>query len=202
MNEKKRVAMYVRVSTNEQRTDLQENELKEYAERRGWTVYRVYKDHGESGAKRSRPALDEMLADCRRRRFEVIAIWKLDRLARSLAQLIYIVELCKTVGVQFLSLTDSVDTTSPAGMLVFHVFGAIAQFERELIRERTMAGVREARRKGKRIGRPAVAVTQEQVESIRKERTEKKLSIRKLARKFGLSASRVHLLCRKACGSV
>jgi DNA invertase Pin-like site-specific DNA recombinase len=130
-NERQRVAIYCRVSKETQDLGMQENELKEFTSRRGWTIHRIYRDHGESGAKRSRPALDELLADCRLKRFDVLAVWRLDRLARSLRQLLDIVELCKSIGVQFLSLTDGIDTSTAAGTFVFHVFAALSEMERD-----------------------------------------------------------------------
>ena len=202
-NEQQRVAIYCRVSKDTQDLSMQENELKEFTSRRGWVIHRIYRDHGESGANRSRPALDELLEDCRRRRFDILAIWKLDRLARNLRQLLDIVELCKSIGVQFLSLTDGIDTSTAAGTFVFHLFAALSEMERGLIRERTIAGIREARRRGKKLGRPAAApLLPEQIAAIRKERSENKVSLRKLVRQHGIPLWRVHAVCREAKPSV
>src|SRR6185503_13297031 len=114
MNEPKRAAIYVRVSTAEQETDLQEVELKDYCERRGWS-FTLYRDHGQSGAKQDRPALNAMLSDLRKRKFDVVVVWALDRLARSLKNLLSIYEECRTLGVDLVSLKQAVDTTLPAG---------------------------------------------------------------------------------------
>ena len=149
-----RVAIYTRVSTDDQSTKTQEHELRQYAKNRGWTVQRVYTDHGFSGASEKRPALDELLRDTRKRKFDVVLVWKFDRFARSLRQLVSALELFRKFGIDFVSATEAIDTSLPSGELVFQIFGAIAQFERALIGERVRAGLGEARRNGKRIGRP------------------------------------------------
>ena len=118
MNNKKRAAIYVRVSTVEQETDLQEAELREYCGRRGWEVI-LYRDKGQSGAKQDRPALNSLLSDLRKRKVDVILVWSLDRLARSLKHLLNISEECKSLGVDLVSLRQSIDTTLPAGRLTF-----------------------------------------------------------------------------------
>ena len=201
-NEERRTAIYARVSTNEQRTDSQVHELKQYAAQRGWAVHKVYTDEGISGATDCRPALDQLLADAQKRKFDIVLVWRFDRFARSVNKLVSALALFKALQIDFCSRCEAVDTSLPMGQLVFHVFAAIAQFERELVRARTVAGVQAARRRGKKLRRPAVAVSAEQVVRIRRERSEKSLSIRKLARKYGLSSSRVHLICRGAKGSV
>jgi len=150
----KRAAIYVRVSTNEQETDMQENELREYCENRNWN-FTVYRDKGQSGAKNDRPALNNLLGDLRKRKIDVIVVWALDRLARSLKQLLSIADQCKLLGADLVSLKQNVDTTLPAGRLTFQVLGAVAEFEREMLRERVRAGMAQARRAGKRVGRPA-----------------------------------------------
>jgi len=149
----KRAAIYIRVSTGEQNTDAQETELREYADNRGWSCT-VYKDRGQSGAKNDRPALNAMLSDMRKRKFDVVVVWALDRLARSLKQLLSIAEECESLGVDLVSLKQNVDTTLPAGRLTFQVLGAVSEFEREMLRERVRAGMAQAKRAGKRVGRP------------------------------------------------
>ena len=148
-----RVAVYVRVSKEKQNPENQIFELREYAERRGFEVYRVYVDK-VSGARDSRPALNDLMMDARQKRFDVVLVWKLDRLGRSLQHLIQIIEEWENLGINFICVTQNIDTTSPSGKLIFHIFGAIAEFERELIRERVRAGLRRARREGKKLGRP------------------------------------------------
>jgi DNA invertase Pin-like site-specific DNA recombinase len=179
----KRAAIYVRVSTAEQDTDMQETELRQYVESRGWE-YVVYRDKAQSGAKNDRPALNAMLSDLRRRKFDVVVVWKLDRLARSLKQLLTIGEECRSLGVDLVSLRQNIDTTLPAGRLTFQILGAVAEFERELLRERVRAGMAQARRTGKHLGRPALRkfhVTD--IQRMRQLRSEG-ISIRKLAQDF------------------
>jgi DNA invertase Pin-like site-specific DNA recombinase len=179
----KRAAIYVRVSTNDQDTGLQETELREYVESRGWS-FTVYRDHGQSGAKNERPALTALMNDLRRRKADVVVVWALDRLARSLKHLLMISEECQLLGVDLVSLRQNIDTTLPAGRLTFAVLGAVAEFEREMLRERVKAGMAQARRAGKRVGRPALrhfsSHELERMQLLRAQGT----SIRKLASNF------------------
>jgi DNA invertase Pin-like site-specific DNA recombinase len=183
MKEVKKAAMYVRCSTAEQETELQETELREYCEKRGWE-YVVYRDKGQSGAKNDRPALNSLLSDLRRRKFDVVVVWALDRLARSLRQLLTIGEECRSLGVDLVSLRQNIDTTLPAGRLTFQILGAVAEFERELLRDRVKAGMAQARRTGKHCGRPALrrfhAADIERMKLLRSDGT----SVRKLAKDF------------------
>lgn len=186
MSKKIRAALYSRVSTSSQDTDAQDAELKGYAEVRGWTVTKVYSDKA-SGTKQSRPALDELMAECRRRKVDVVLVWKFDRFARSLRHLVSALEEFKTLGVNFISATEGIDTTVPSGELVFQIFGAIAQFERELIVQRVKAGLSQARREGKVLGRPAIKrLSEEEINAIRAERA-KGVTLRELSKKFGAS---------------
>jgi DNA invertase Pin-like site-specific DNA recombinase len=179
----KRAAIYVRVSTVEQETDMQESELREYCNRRGWETI-LYRDRGQSGAKQDRPALNSLLNDLRKRKVDVILVWSLDRLARSLKQLLIISEECRELGVDLVSLRQNIDTTLPAGRLTFSILGAVAEFERELLRERVKAGMAQARRAGKRIGRPALRhFSPAELERIRALRTQG-ASVRQLAKDF------------------
>src|ERR1700681_3244610 len=183
MDNLKRAAIYVRVSTAEQETDLQEHELQEYCERRAWSCV-VYRDKGQSGAKNDRPALTSMMNDLRRRKIDVVVVWALDRLARSLKQLLNIAEECRAVGVDLMSLKQNVDTTLPACRLTFQVLGAVAEFEREMLRERVKAGMAQARRSGKHVGRPARRkLHADEIGRMRVLRSEG-MSIRKLAIDF------------------
>ena len=186
MGQAKRAAIYVRVSTAEQETDLQEHELREYAEHRGWSCA-VYRDRGQSGAKNDRPALTALMADLRRRKIDVVVVWALDRLARSLKQLLSIAEECRLLGVDLVSLKQNVDTTLPAGRLTFQVLGAVAEFEREMLRDRVKAGMAQARRSGKHIGRPAGRkLYAGEIEKMRLARSQG-ASVRKLAMDFDTS---------------
>ncbi len=180
----KRAAVYLRCSTKSQETEMQEVELTEYVSRRGWE-YKIYRDAGQSGAKESRPALDVLLADVRKRRVDVIVVWALDRLARSLKQLLTIAEECRSLGVDLVSLKQNVDTTLPAGRLTFQVLGAVAEFEREMLRTRVKAGLEMARRNGKKLGRPALRqFDSDDVAEIRQLR-KRGASVRSLALQYG-----------------
>ncbi len=152
-----RVAIYARVSTTDQHTENQLAELRRYAQAREWTTQHEYVDAGISGAKESRPALDHMLKDARRRRFDAVLVWRLDRLGRNLRHLILLLDDLQALGVAFVSLAEGLDCTTPAGRLQLHVLGAIAEFERERIRERVRAGLARARAQGRRLGRPRLA---------------------------------------------
>jgi DNA invertase Pin-like site-specific DNA recombinase len=149
-----RVAIYARVSTLDQHTDNQLEELRRYAHARGWSIHHEYVDQGISGAKESRPALDTMVKDARRRRFDAVLVWRLDRLGRNLRHLILLLDDLHALGVAFVSLAEGIDATTPAGKLQLHILGAIAEFERGRIQERVRAGLARARAQGKRLGRP------------------------------------------------
>ena len=152
-----RAAVYARVSTLDQEPENQLQELRRYVEARGWSVVE-YVDRGVSGAKDRRPALDQLLADAKRRRFDVLVCWRLDRLGRNLRHLITLLDDLQAVGVAFVSLAEGIDATTPAGKLQMHILGAIAEFERERIRERVLAGLQRARTQGRRLGRPRASV--------------------------------------------
>ncbi len=199
----RRAGIYVRVSTKEQKTESQEAELKEYAARRGWEVHRVYADQGQSGAKSSRPALDELMADCRRRKVDVVLVWKFDRFARSLRHLVSALEDFRRLGINFVSCTEAIDTSIPSGELVFQIFGAIAQFERALISERVKSGLAHARKNGTRLGRPPVRqLDRKKAEQLVAERARGKASLRSIARKYRVSLWQVYNACKGAGASV
>lgn len=166
-----RAAIYARVSTKNHGQDvtMQTRELQEYCERRGWTVAGEYIDVGICGAKEKRPQLDRLMADAHRRKFDVVAVWKFDRFARSVSHLLRALETFQALGIEFVSLTEGVDTSTPMGKMVFTVLGAVAELERSLIVERVKAGLRNARAKGKRLGRPRVAVDARRVGALRAE---------------------------------
>jgi DNA invertase Pin-like site-specific DNA recombinase len=151
-----KVALYLRVSTANQTTDNQRQELERVAALRGWSIVEIYTDHGISGAKGrgDRPDLDRMLKDAVRGKFDLIAVWSIDRLGRSLQHLIEIVNELQAVGVDLYMHQQALDTTTPAGKLAFSIFGAFSEFERSLIRERVKAGLDRARRQGTKLGRP------------------------------------------------
>lgn len=149
-------AIYVRVSTFDQEPENQLRELRQYVVARGWTSVE-FVDRGVSGSKDKRPALDELVKQAKRRKFDVLVCWRLDRLGRNLRHLILLLDELQALGVGFVSLAEGIDATTPAGRLQLHVLGAIAEFERERIRERVMAGLQRARAQGKRLGRPRVS---------------------------------------------
>lgn len=151
-----KAAIYARVSTSNQGQDptVQTREIREYCERRGWTIAGEYVDVGISGAKEKRPELDRLMTDAHRRRFDAVIVWKFDRFCRSVSHLLRALENFKALGIEFVSLSESVDTSTPTGKMVFTVLGAVAELERSLIVERVKAGLRNARAKGKTLGRP------------------------------------------------
>src|SRR5687768_13273787 len=153
-----RTALYARVSSHDQNAENQLLELRAYAERRGWTVVE-YADRGISGAKDSRPALDALMRDAKRRKFDALLVWRLDRLGRSLRHLIITLEELQHLGIAFVSLGEGIDTSTPAGRLQLHILGAMAEFERARIAERVRFGLARAKAQGKRLGRPRRRVT-------------------------------------------
>jgi DNA invertase Pin-like site-specific DNA recombinase len=188
-SKQRRAALYVRVSTNDQSTDAQESELRDYAKNRGWLVHEVYKDKGISGAKAQRPALTKLFADCRKRAVDVLVVWKFDRFARSLKQLVGALEEFRALGIDFVSCTEAVDTSIPTGELIFQIFGAIAQFERSLIAERVKAGIAQAKREGRRVGRkPLREFTQTEVRNVVAAHARGNKSMRETAREFQTTA--------------
>src|ERR1700720_1658159 len=185
-----RAAIYARVSTlnGSQDPSMQTRELEEYCQRRGWHIHGVYVDNGFSGKKDSRPQLNRMMQDAHERRFSVVVVWRFDRFARSVSHLLRALETFDALGVQFVSLSEQVDTSTPMGKMVFTVLGAVAELERNLIVERVRAGLRHAVSKGKRLGRPKKHVDTAQVASLRASGH----SWRTIARKAGVSVGTVY----------
>jgi DNA invertase Pin-like site-specific DNA recombinase len=180
------VALYARVSTLDQNCEVQLEELRRYAGKR-FARFNEYTDTGVSGTQRHRPQLDALMRDARKRSFDVVLVWKFDRFARSLKHLIESLHEFNALGIDFISLTEGVDTTTPAGQLLFHIVGAVAQFERDLIAERVRAGMAHARAMGKHIGRPRANVDLEAVSSLRSQAK----SLRMMANTLGIPVSRV-----------
>jgi len=177
-----RVALYARVSTtNGQHPEMQLNELREYASRRDWEVME-YVDEGVSGSKESRPALNRMMADAHRRRFDAILVWKIDRFGRSLKHLVTALADLDSYGVAFISLRDNLDLSTPSGRLMFQVIGAMAEFELSLTKERVKCGLVNARAQGKQLGRPRRVVDRDTILSMKAEGT----SLRDIANKLGI----------------
>jgi DNA invertase Pin-like site-specific DNA recombinase len=184
-----KAAIYARVSTanNGQDPTMQTRELREYCERRGWTVAGEYVDVGISGTKEKRPELDRLLGEAHRRRFDAVVVWRFDRFARSVSHLLRALETFKSLGIEFVSLSEQVDTSTPTGKMVFTVLGAVAELERSLIVERVRAGLRNAKAKGKSLGRPRVAVDAARIAALRSQG----LSWAKIGEQLGLGEGTV-----------
>ncbi len=201
MKSTKRAVAYVRVSSGEQNTGAQERSIRDYIARRDWTLHKIYRDE-ISGAATRRPGLDQMMKDCRRGSIDVVVVWKFDRFARSLKTLISGLDLCRALGIDFVSVTEAVDTSLPMGEMLFHIIGAVAQFERSLIGERVRSGLANARAKGKILGRPALRrLSRAEIAVLRRERTKRKVPFRTLATQFGVSVWTAHKLCATAGSS-
>src|SRR5690242_13880152 len=190
MTNASRVAIYGRVSTtgHGQDVSMQTRELRQFAEARNWQVAGEYVDAGVSGEKDSRPELNRLMADAHKRRFDVVCVWKFDRFARSVSHLLRALETFQALGIQFVSLSEQMDTTTPAGKMVFTVLGAVAELERSLIVERVKAGLRNARAKGRRLGRPVKHVDLITVARLR----EQGLTPRAIAKKLGVGLSTLY----------
>lgn len=189
------VAIYARVSTLDQSCELQLADLRRYADQR-FALHGEYIDTGVSGTQRRRPQLDALMQDAGKRRFDVVLVWKFDRFARSLKHLIDSLEEFRSLDIHFISFTENIDTTTPSGQLLFHVMGAFAQFERDLIAERVRAGMAHARAMGKRIGRPWAVIDAEKVRQLRSQGR----SLRKIARDLDVPVSRVRRVLARAGG--
>ena len=189
-----RVAIYARVSTPDgkgQSPEMQLRELREHCERRGWTIAGEYVDR-MTGTKESRPQLDRLMIDAHKRRFDVVIVWKFDRFARSVSHLLRALETFKALRIDFVSYSEQMDTSTPAGKMVFTVLGAVAELERSLIAERVRAGLRNARSKGKRLGRPRVAVDAAQIARLRSQGA----SWRAISKQLGISIGTAHAAMR------
>jgi DNA invertase Pin-like site-specific DNA recombinase len=217
----KRIALYARVSTSKcekcgkrqsehdcldheyrgQDSEVQLRELREYAAARGWAIVETYTD-SVSGAKNSRPGLDKLMADAARRRFDVIVVWRFDRFARSVSHLLRALEQFQSLGIDFVSLSENVDTSTPTGKMIFTVLGAVAELERSLIVERVKAGLRNARAKGKKLGRPRADVRESEVEGLRASGA----TWRAIAKEMGVGVGTVHRMAQRRsknpCGAI
>jgi DNA invertase Pin-like site-specific DNA recombinase len=184
-----RVAMYARVSTlNGQDPELQTRELREYADRRGWKLAGEYVDIGISGTKEKRPQLDRLMADAHRRRFDAVVVWKFDRFARSVSHLLKALETFKALGIEFVSYSELMDTSTPAGKMVFTVLGAVAELERSLTVERVKAGLRNAKAKGKVLGRPRKVLDVKKIAALQA----RGVGVRKIAAEMGVGVGTIY----------
>jgi len=186
-NSTPRVALYARVSTTDQSTESQLLDLRRYVSERGWNSFREYVDEGISGTKDSRPALNQLMNDAKKRRFDVVLVWRFDRFARSTKHLILALEEFKNLGVDFISYQENIDTSSPLGSAIFTIISAVAQLERDIIAERVKAGLRRARENGKKLGRPRASVDTAKIHWLRS----KGLSLRAIAQHTGISHTKV-----------
>jgi DNA invertase Pin-like site-specific DNA recombinase len=192
--QKTKCCAYVRVSTTEQSTKAQERELREYIMNRGWSLTRIYADQ-ISGVKSTRPALNQLLSDARRRKFSCVVVWRIDRLGRSVSHLLEVLETFRTLGIEFISLSEAIDTSTPTGMMVFTVLAAVASLERSILVERVKSGLEYAKRRGVRLGRPPIKnLNAAEVSRIRAERR-KGATLRALAKAHGTSVWSIHRLC-------
>ena len=189
-----RAAIYARISTSNhgQNVAMQLAELREYCQRRSFEIAGEFVDAGISGSKERRPQLDAMLALCRKRQFDAVLVYRYDRFARSLRQLVNALAEFDALGIAFISLHEGVDTSTPNGRLVFGIFASIAEFERELIRDRVRSGLALAKSRGKRLGRPAVSIDAGTVRAMR----QSGLSLRAIAAKLGCSTGPVAAILR------
>ena len=189
MNNGKRVALYLRVSTDGQTTENLRLELERIAELSGWRIVGTYEDHGISGSKarEKRPALDNLLKDANRRKFDVVAAWSVDRVGRSLKDLLAFLDEIHALGIDLYLHQQGIDTTTPAGKAMFQMCGVFAEFERSIIRERINAGLARAKANGKRLGRPRVDASAEQ--AIREALKRGDKGMRKIARELGVGVS-------------
>ncbi len=183
--QRKRAVIYCRVSTAEQTTENQVDDLRAFITARGWTLSHEYHDEAVSGARERRPALDQLMQEARRRRFDVLVVWRLDRLGRNLRHLVTLIDELQALGIAFVSLGEGIDATTPAGKLQMHILGAIAEFERARISERVHAGLARARRAGKRLGRPHARVPRQLLAGV------EGLSLRDAALRLGVSRTTI-----------
>ncbi len=189
-----KTAIYARVSTtNGQDPEMQLRELREYCSRRGWEITAEFVDAGVSGAKDSRPELNRLLAEAHRRQFDSVVVWKFDRFARSVSHLLRALETFRSLGIEFVSLSEQVDTSTPTGKMVFTVLGAVAELERSLITERVRAGLRNAKAKGRRLGRPRKVSDAGTITRLRRQGR----SWRAIGVELGISATTAYCEARK-----
>ncbi len=190
-NHTPRVGIYARVSTLDQSTESQLLDLRHYVQDRGWKVYREYVDNGISGTKESRPELDRLMADAKKRKFDIVLVWRFDRFARSTRHLINVLEEFRNLGIDFVSFQENIDTSSPLGSAIFTILAAVAQLERDIIAERVKAGLRRARENGKKLGRPrGTALDIDKVHRLRRQG----LSLQQIATELKTSKTTVSRL--------
>jgi DNA invertase Pin-like site-specific DNA recombinase len=192
MKADKRVAIYARVSTKDQSVDMQLNDLERYSKERGLNIFNIYKDSGVSGTKETRPALGELMNDAKKRKFDMVLVWRFDRFARSTKHLVTALHEFRHLGIDFISFQENIDTSSPLGEAIFTIISAMSKLERDIIAERVKGGLRKAKANGKKLGRPKNIVDTEKVIEYRKQNK----SIRQIASELGLSRGSVERTLR------
>jgi DNA invertase Pin-like site-specific DNA recombinase len=186
MKPDKRVALYVRVSTKDQSVDMQLNDLERYSKERGFNVFKVYQDN-ISGTKDTRPGLDRLMNDARKRKFDVVLVWRFDRFARSTKHLVNALYEFRNLGIDFISYQENIDTSSPLGEAIFTIISAMSKLERDIIAERVKGGLRKAKANGKKLGRPKSDVDVDKVIDYKRQGK----SIREIAKEMGIHRSKV-----------
>ena len=184
-----RCGQYLRVSTLDQSTDLQRRELHDYCQRRGWIISKIYEDKASGTSVRNRKMFEELMSDCRRRHIDVVLVWKLDRLFRSLKGMIETLAKFSEWNVEFVSLTDNVSLESSQGRLMMHLISAFAEFEADLIKSRVVAGLQAAKARGVKLGRP-IKVTESVIFEVKALKAQF-VSVRKIANRVGVAKSTV-----------
>ena len=187
MKADKKVAIYVRVSTKDQSVGMQLNDLERYSKERGLNIFKVYEDNGVSGTKETRPALGQLMDDARKRKFNVVLVWRFDRFARSTKHLVNALYEFRNLGIDFVSYQENIDTSSPLGEAIFTIISAMSKLERDIIAERVKGGLRKARANGKRLGRPESEVDTDKIVEYKKQGK----SIREIAKEMGIHRSKV-----------
>jgi DNA invertase Pin-like site-specific DNA recombinase len=187
MSKPVRVGIYARVSTSDQTVENQLLDLRRYAKERGWSIQDEYADEGISGAKASRPALDRLMDGARKRKFDVLLVWRFDRFARSVRHLIVALEELRSLGIDFISYQENIDTSSALGQAIFTIVAAMAALERNVIIERVHAGLRRARQQGKHIGRPVMDIDPQRVLALRRSGE----SMREIAKELNTSQTKI-----------
>jgi DNA invertase Pin-like site-specific DNA recombinase len=198
-----RLAIYARVSTSNgsQDPEMQLRELREYAERRELQIVEEYVDNGVSGSKDSRPALNRLMTDAHSRKFDAVLVWKIDRWGRSLKHPVTSLAELDAYGVAFISLRDNLDLSTPSGRLMMQLLGAMAEFERALIQERVKAGLRNAKAKGVRLGRPRIFVSESRIDALRASGTSWRAIAKELGVGIGTARRASQSRAKNLCGS-
>ena len=185
-----KIAIYTRVSTQDQSVDMQITDLRRYCDQRSLEVYKEYSDQGISGVKDRRPGLDELMSDAKKKKFDAVLCWRFDRFARSTKHLITALEEFRHLGIDFISYQENIDTSSPLGKAMFAIVSAIAELERNILLERVRAGLRRTRENGAILGRPRRLDLN--VKELRKMRDKEKLSLRQIAKRVKASPATVY----------